>query len=285
MQSFKLKFKEILLISALIFAFSSCKKSDDNQTTDTSNKTAPYESGVFIANQGGYGKGNGSISYYDRSGKVVSDVFQLVNNRPLGDIVQSMSIYNGKAYIVVNNSGKVEVADAGTFSSTGVIKNLTSPRYFVGISSSKGYISDWGSGTTGGNIKVVDLTSNTITKTIAAGKYPDKMILSGTKLFVINSAGLDKDSTITIIDTQTDTPMKTLVIGGDPTGIVTDANGKIWVLCSGIEDYATESNSTPGKIVRINPNDYSIEYTYTFPDNTKHPNELCANSAKKRLFY
>ncbi|MDP4267963.1 MAG: DUF5074 domain-containing protein, partial [Bacteroidota bacterium] len=170
-------------------------------------------------------------------------------------------------------------------SSTGVIKNLTSPRYFVGISSSKGYISDWGSGTTGGNIKVVDLTSNTITKTIAAGKYPDKMILSGTKLFVINSAGLDKDSTITIIDTQTDTPLKTLVIGGDPTGIVTDSNGKIWVLCSGIEDYAAESNSTPGKIVRINPNDYSIEYSYTFPDNTKHPTELCTNSAKKRLFY
>src|SRR5690349_18079729 len=79
-----------------------------------------YQSGLFIVNEGSFGTPNGEISFFDRTTKTITNkLFETVNNRPLGgDVVQSMLIYQDKAYIVCNNSNKVEVTDANTFTSS-----------------------------------------------------------------------------------------------------------------------------------------------------------------------
>ncbi|MDP1746231.1 MAG: hypothetical protein Q8L90_11675, partial [Bacteroidota bacterium] len=123
---------------ALAIAFTSCKK-DDPETPAPTPVGVTYDNGVFISNEGPYGSGTGTISFYSRSTSgVTNDIFEVKNSYPLGNVVQSMEIFNGKGYIVVNNAGKVEIVDGSTFTSNGAISGLTNPRNFLGIDNSKG---------------------------------------------------------------------------------------------------------------------------------------------------
>ena len=67
------------------------------------------------------------------------------------------------------------------------------------------------------------------------------------------------NSTVTIINTQTDTPVQTIAVVDNPSGIVKAINGRIWVLCSGIFDWVNPTNSTDGSLVKINPANFTIE--------------------------
>ena len=86
-----------------ISLFTSCEKEDS---------TVYYNSGVYISNEGGWGNSDGSLSFYEYSSdKVYNNIFQKKNNRPLGDVVQSVAISSAsEAFIVVNSSNKIEIA-------------------------------------------------------------------------------------------------------------------------------------------------------------------------------
>ncbi|MDZ7615126.1 MAG: hypothetical protein U5K51_16615 [Flavobacteriaceae bacterium] len=98
-------------------------------------------------------------------GLVSNDVFKTENNADLGNIVQSMHLAGDKAYIVVNNSNKVVVADRNTMKTITEMKgiNVESPRYFVSHNG-KGFLSNWGDPNNPSDdfISVVDLNSDQI---------------------------------------------------------------------------------------------------------------------------
>ena len=94
-----------LFLLSIIIILSGCSKDNPDPTINGN-----YENGYFITNEGNFGSANGSISYVDEYGSATNDVFLSNNSFPLGDVVQSMSIINKNAYIVVNNSSKIEVA-------------------------------------------------------------------------------------------------------------------------------------------------------------------------------
>jgi len=264
------------IFTVAVITFSSCVKDDKNQPK-------PYESGVFVVCQGKFTDGTGTISFYDRSTRTSEDdIFGSVNGFPLGNVAQSMEIFNGKAYIVVNNAGKVEVADAETFKSTGVITGLTSPRYFLGINSNKGYVSDWSN-----NVAVVDLNTNTITKTIPTNQNgPEKMLLANNKVFVINGGGWGIDSTVTVIDAATDNVIKTIQVGKRPTGIQKDGSDNVWVMCSGKGfNGFPGTDDTEGHLICINSGTLAIVKDLPFPTNTEHPENLLINNQKAKMYY
>src|SRR5512142_3246030 len=116
--NFKLFSKATLALGIVLF-FAGCEK-DNNSTVQ-----GKFSKGIFVVNEGNFTHGNASISFYDRdSMKVTNDLFSKVNSRPLGDVSQSMAEHNGKYYIVVNNSSKVEIVDKNDFTSTGTITGL-----------------------------------------------------------------------------------------------------------------------------------------------------------------
>ena len=52
-----------------------------------------------------------------------------INSRPLGDVPYSMGIDGSRIYIIVNNSGKIEVAGMNDMRSVTTISKIASPRY------------------------------------------------------------------------------------------------------------------------------------------------------------
>lgn len=274
------------LIISFIFLVSSC--SEDEVVP----KILPGETGFFIVNEGAFGNGNASLSYFNKStNSITNDIFLSNTGKPLGDQAQSMTIFNEKGYIVVQNSAKIEVIDLTDISSIttiGSTDGIASPRYFLGIDNTKGYISDWGSDGVTGTIKVLDLATNTITKTIEIGQGTNKMLLSNGKVYVTNSGGWGQDNTVKVIDTNTDEVIKTITTGDNPKDIVASENGDIWVLGSGATSYNTDWSvnlelSTPGFISKIENDE--VTATFEVGDKSFSPNSLIIDNSGSSLFF
>jgi YVTN family beta-propeller protein len=235
-----------ILVVVLLF---SCEKTGPGEENSIG-----YSSGILISNEGAFGNLNGSVSFLDRDSMVMqNNIFHKINGRALGDVVQSISVFRNRAYIVVNNSQKVEVVELETFKTAGVIEGLSYPRYFLGINDDKGYVSN---GAFQGLVYVVDLQSLSVTDSITVGNGPEEMLLLDKMVYVANSGGWGNDSTITVIDPQSDKVVDAIEVGHNPVSMCLDDNDRIWVLCKGKlvwgPDYsiAEETNS---ELIRLNP--------------------------------
>jgi len=270
--------KSFYYFLAITLLISSCKK---DETTDGI-KYSPV--GLFVINEGQYLGGNSTISYFRKESDYINqDIYNAVNNVPLGDVAQSMKVFNGFGYIVVNNSKKVEIVNMTDFHRAGTIKGLESPRYFLGINNSKGYVSDW----TANNIKIVDLNTYAVTGTIPTGAGPEQMLLTNNKVFVCNIGGFGNDSTVTVIDANTNTVLNTIQVGVNPNSLQQDINGKIWVLCGGTigSDYTpATADDIGGSLIQLDPSTYSIIRRLDFTSDL-HPLKMSINGDKNKLYY
>jgi DNA-binding beta-propeller fold protein YncE len=270
----------LFLISILVIFFTACSKSED------ATPTGKYSSGVFVSNEGPFQTGTGTVSFFDRNTRMAeNDIFQLVNSRPLGNIVQSIEIHNDKAYMVVNNAKKVEVAQAWDFKSVGVIQDLEIPRFFLGIDEKKGYISQWGVGGVNGAIKVVDLQTNMVTKTINVGKGAERMVKIDNKVFVACGGGFDNENQLFVVDTQRDEVSATISVPDNSNSLVVDSNNKLWVACRGRSQWngTTTVTVSPAQLIRINPANNQVEQRFTF---SRHGvSNLVINASRNTLFY
>src|SRR5262245_4125380 len=129
-----LKYLFSIAIVAFSFTFSSCD--DENKAK------GDFQTGVFVVNEGNFLDADGSVSFIHPSEAVTQDLFGTVNDgRALGDVVQSMTISGDLAFVVVNNSNKVEIVNANTFQAIHTITNVKLPRYFTTLNG-KGYLTE-----------------------------------------------------------------------------------------------------------------------------------------------
>lgn len=199
-----------LLLSASLFCIWACDKTDDPSTE------GHYTSGVFVINEGPFG-GTGSISWHNpETGETVQDVFGKANGgAALGEFVQSMTLHNGRGYIVVNGANKVYVVDAVTFKFIDTIGGLALPRFFLPLDDDFGLVSQWGADGLSGSVAKVDLKSLEIVQTIPTGKGPEKMIRQANGLVLIpNSGGFGVDSTVSVLNVGNTAELDRLTVPG-----------------------------------------------------------------------
>lgn len=136
-----------LCFLVLIVGMVSCIKEPEKPDNDFT----PSESAhVAILCEGNFMWNNAQLDVYmPDSNKLQSNVFEIVNNRPLGDVLQSGIIYGNTFWLVVNNSGLLLGLDPKSFKIKHQINISKSPRYAVGYK---------------GKLYVTDLESNAITQ-------------------------------------------------------------------------------------------------------------------------
>lgn len=264
--------KYILLFSITAF-IASCKKDPLPETQPEIQQSAFVAGqGVFITNEGNFTFGNAKVSYYNFSNNAVTtDVFQPVNNRPLGDVCQSMSVINGKGYVVMNNSGKIEVVNMGDFTSRATITGFNAPRYILGVSSAKAYVSDLYSNA----IAIVDLSDNQVSGSIPCNGWTEEMVRSGTNVYVANyEAGK-----VFVINTLTDMISDSITVTKGANSLQIDNAGKLWVMCSG-----ESASSVSGALYKINTTTNTIESTMAFAASDS-PWKLRLNGTSDTLYY
>jgi len=269
----------ILAFLGLLLGLTSCQ--DDIEDLNT--KSYPI-GGMYICNEGPFLSGTGTIDYYSLDKHTLEkDIFLSRNGVPLGNIAQSMVRIGNTIYIVVNNSNKIEIVKADSFSSIGSIEGLTLPRYMLAVSDTKAYVSCWDN-----TIAIIDLTTNQVKGHITVGTGPEKMLKSGSDVFVLNQGGFSIDSTISIININTDQVVQTLAVYPKPSGIVKDeVSGAIWVMCSG-KGYNgwPAADDSEGHLLKVEgSSSYVSTVDIMFPDKSIHPEKLILNSWRNELLY
>ena len=138
---------------------------------------------LFMVNEGNFMYGNATLSCYDTlKREIQNDLFYRVNGLPLGDVAESMTIFQSKGYLVINNSGKIYIMDTGNGKYTGKISGLISPRFLHFVNNIKAYVTDLYAG----KITIVNPTTNQITGSIPCPSHPstEEMVQVGNILFV-----------------------------------------------------------------------------------------------------
>jgi hypothetical protein len=278
-------FRNFILLLSILIAFSSCKKNIDEITVpgDDPPPVTPvsYENGIFIVNEGNFNWGNASISFINGKDYLVhNDIFQLANNKNLGDVAESMKVYNNMGFIVVNNSNTVEVVSLNDFKSVKTITGFNSPRNIEIIDSNKAYVTNMIR-----DIAVVDLKSLTITKTIHFQDWTESMILYNDYLFVTSvgnytASNAARKAKIQIIRTSDDQVVDSIITGKEPLCILMDRKQKMWVLCTGgFDKYEAPT------LLRIDPELKIVEKTFIFNKGIDTPSRLCINPTGDTLYY
>ncbi len=133
---------------------------------------------VWIVNEGNFQRGNASLDiYFPERQQLQSDAFASTNGRPLGDVFQSLTIYQDRAYLVINNSNKIEVVDAEELTEIGTIDGLVSPRFFLPVADDKAYVSDL----FGNAVAIVDLNGLNVSGQIALPGWTEQIGISERK--------------------------------------------------------------------------------------------------------
>lgn len=232
--SLPLWLRHAALLGAGTLALVGCNPDDDTPEVTPEVKT----NSVFVVNEGAFLTPNGTISLFDVESKTVTavDIYKSANGGQdlLADVTQNMVIANGRGYIVANNNSKLEIVTLPDFKHAATISSpLRQPRYVVVASADKAYVTEWIQSPyptpIAGRVAVIDLRTNTVTRTIPVGKAPEEMLLTGGKLFVANS----EENTVTVINTSTDAVETTLTVGAKPSSFAQDRDGRVWVLGNG----------------------------------------------------
>jgi len=267
-----------MLLVVLMVALAGCMKDDQWVREHMQQGDINLSSGgVFVVNEGNFMYGNATLTFYDTLRKEVqNDLFYRVNGLPLGDVAQSMSIWKSGGYIVVNNSGKIYVIDTATGKYTGKITGLISPRYMHFVNNEKAYISDLYAG----KITIVNPASNVVSGVIPCPSHAstEEMVQSGNKLFVTCWSG---DKTVLVIDTEKDQVKTEIPTGDQPSGIVKDSSGKIWVLCQASPGTQSKSSSL---LQRIDPVTEKVDLSLVYPAGAK-PVKLTIDGNGENLWY
>ncbi len=276
--------KSPLLILVLTVLCVSCMK-DDEFWDRYGPGISGSAGGLFIVNEGNFMYGNASLSYYDpETGVIRNDVFFHVNGLPLGDVAQSMVIRDSLAYVVVNNSGKIQVLDSRTFTFKGKITGFTSPRYLHFLNDEKVYVTDLYAR----SVAIVNPVTRQVTGSVelpGAGQGPgrhssEQMVQHGPFVFT-NS--WNYDNLLLVIDSRTDRVVDSVSVLKQPNSMVLDRRGKIWVLSDGGAEGSPYGYEEPG-LLRIDAASRQIEETFRFSLEDS-PSELQINGTGDTLFF
>ena len=239
--------------------------------------------GLFIVNEGNFQYGNATLSYYDPDNdSIQNEVFFRANGMKMGDVAQSMTIYENRGWLVVNNSHVIFAIDVNTGREVGRIENLTSPRYIHFISSEKAYISQlWDN-----RITIVNPATYSITGYI---DVPGMSMESGSTEQMVSIGRYvycncwSYQNRIIKIDTTTDEVVDQLTLSIQPTSLVVDKNNDIWTVTDGGYDGSPYGYEAP-TLYCIDTPSFSVKKVFTF-EKGDAPSELQINGDRDTIYW
>lgn len=247
-------FRSLILFASFALVITGCGE-------DESVSLREYEGGVFVVNEGQFSAGTGTITWYDpATQKTIQNIFKL-ETKFAGDVVQSMIIRGEKGIIIRNGDNKVEIVNPINLKSLTTLSgdDVVNPRY-AEIINGKAYISMWGPYENmmlvDSYVLVYDLTTNEVVTTIETDEGTENLLVASNKLFAANY-NYGSSSTVSVINPTTNTLIDEIELSAGPAGMVADANGKVWVVCTGA--FGAEN----GYLYRINPSSLDVEETIT----------------------
>jgi YVTN family beta-propeller protein len=264
--------KKTFIIFLMILITVSCMKVSDVPDIPPADFT--IGGGVLLVNEGNFRSGNGSLSFYSYDSlKLFNDLFTSANNRPLGDVPNSVMVKQDKIFIIVNNSGKIEIVDHASCVSTGTIQGLVSPRNMAVVNDNKAYVTSLYSD----SVAIIDLPNNSVSGYINLRRTSESILATGNEAFIANWTGGNE---VMVVNTISNKVVDSIGVGNEPESMVIDNKRRLWVLCNG-----GWARQTPAELVVINIETHGIEKRFTFPSKLSSPACLQIDGVGQTLYY
>ena len=208
------KITPLIMLSLLLFTCENPSNSENAENT----------SWVFVANEGNFGASNGSISMIGEFG----DVYE---TESLGDVVQSLEVWEDKLVVLINNSQKIKVFGITSegLSMPGIEVSVgASPREMV-IVNDNVYFTNWETQ----DVKILNLQNNQIEEsTISIDGRPENIIYDGTYIWVsipeLSESDGNQGTKVAQIDPNTNLLIDYIEVGKGPTQL-TEFNNSIFI--------------------------------------------------------
>ncbi|MCC5920643.1 MAG: hypothetical protein LAT68_11085 [Cyclobacteriaceae bacterium] len=260
-------------IALSLLVFTACN--DDDEGVLNGNE-GDFASGIFVANEGNFGQANGSISFIGNDGTKRNNLFESINDRPLGDVVQSVSFDESLGYIVVNNSNRVELVNGIDLLSVGTIEAQL-PR-FVAHSNDHAYVSEWVGFGESGVISRIDAESQTTTASVTVGDLPEEITYNNGNLWVAHSSG----DFISKINESAFSTAENFEVGNNPASLSVIGN-EVVALARGNASWT--ENYSPGKLVWLNATSGEITKTIELPaENDTNPSKMRYHAGESNFY-
>ena len=194
---------------------------------------------IYILCEGLFNQNNSTLARHTfADNRTITNYFQTLNRRGMGDTANDMQLYDDKLFIVVNVSSQVEVIDWKSGLSIKQIPILQEngssrqPRSMA-FYQDKAYVCCFD-----GTVVRIDINSLTIDGTVQVGRNPDGICVQNSKLYVSNSGGLDTDgigpdTTVSVIDLASFSKIKDITVGSNPGKIMAGWGNTVLVITRG----------------------------------------------------
>ena len=215
---------------------------------------------VFVLNEGGMGANNATLDFLRVSdGNYVTGAFKKMNpgtGAGLGDVGNDIAVCGDEVWIVVNNSGIVEVLSAKDETEIAAI-TVPTPRY-IAFDDKYAYVTSWAGAYANGNYDAgyyavtdyknpkgqvyrINLASKKLEGSVEVGYQPEDIACHDGKLYVANSGGIASqlppdyayDNTVSIIDTKLFQVVGSQVVQVNLKNVYSDGKGTIYVTTLG----------------------------------------------------
>ena len=249
------KFLALVAVPALLFGVSSCKDDDvtlpaDYEQTPEGGTVKDGVAGMYLLNEGNMGSNKCTLDFLDFStGYYARNIYPERNPEEvleLGDTGSDELVYDGRLFISVGGSNKVEVLDAASAVKTGKVdisnagKLAAGDGYVYVGSYTGGYQID--PDVNAGTIYKIDPKTLSVAGTLVTPYWPEGMAVSGGKLFVATSGSVSSTeypaNSVLVVNPADMTVEKTIEVGPNLNMLKADDAGNIWVSSRG--DYMSQ---------------------------------------------
>lgn len=243
--------KAALILSVAVAAATGCRKEvycvypgtglepSDYEVVDTPSDADANPVGMYVLNEGNYGSNKAQLDYFSfRTSTYIRDIYTDYNPdvvKGLGDAGNDVQVYDGKLFVVVNNSHKVEILGANSVKR---IAKVDVPNCrFIAFDGYNAYVTSYVTKTPStepdkkGAVYRIDLNTYKITGEVSVGYQPEQLVIKGGKAYVANSGGFRAgyDNTVSVVDLASMSVDYTIEVVPNLQKMLEDENGNLWV--------------------------------------------------------
>jgi len=209
-----------------------------------------YGNGYLIANEGTFGKPEGDVTFVTADLNMKQDnIFSLNNGgAKLGDVLQTIAFNGENAYLLLNNSNKIQIANRYNFKANGEITaELNTPRYMAFANNNIYVTNDKYLGDK--FVSIYKLSDRSFIKKIPFTDAVERIVEAGNNIFVQN-ASFGFGNKITYINTSTNNVQSTITLPSGNINKIISNNQNVYAIAAGTADSYIYQISSTGSITK-----------------------------------
>ncbi len=213
-------------------------------------------SSVFVLSEGGFTAESATLSNLKPgTGEFTKNIF---NPGSIGSYPDGLIFHQDKLYLLEQGSfgGSGRIYEIDTLGTVLKLKVVGTNPYSLAISNGKVYITNGPAS----NVSVLNVLDFSFVKNIEVGVYPQEILAVNNRVYVANNSvwGGASDSTVSVINSETDEIVSTITARRDPSALAVTNNNHLLIGCPG--------DVSSGMIYRVELNTFVKVDSFSIPD-------------------